>query len=82
LLRELRKENDVVAKKGPSVIPQVDYNEFEQSAGSLKEEIRKRGVVVIKGVVPQDEARAWKGEIEEYVRKNPSTRGMSPLHHS
>ncbi|KAJ4004996.1 hypothetical protein NW752_011509 [Fusarium irregulare] len=79
LLRELRKENDVVAKKGPSVIPQVDYNEFERSAGSLKEEIRKRGVVVIKGVVPEDEARAWKGEIEEYVRKNPSTRAF-PSH--
>lgn len=82
LLRELRKENDVVAKKGPSVIPQVDYNEFERSAGSLKEEIRKRGVVVIKGVVPKDEARAWKGEIEEYVCKNPSTRGIIPFHRS
>ncbi|RFN55042.1 hypothetical protein FIE12Z_725 [Fusarium flagelliforme] len=78
LLRELRRENDVVAKKGPSVIPQVHYNEFERSAGSLKEEIRKRGVVVVKGVVPQDEARAWKGEIEEYVRKNPSTRAFPP----
>jgi hypothetical protein len=39
------------------------------------EEIRKRGVVVVKGVVPEVEARAYKGEVEEYVRKNPWTKG-------
>lgn len=78
LLRELRRENDVVANKGPSVIPQIEYDNFERSAEGLKEEIRKRGVVVVKGVVPEDEARAWKGEVEDYVYKNPSTRGITP----
>lgn len=80
LLRELRRENDVVANKGPGVIPQIKYDDFERSAEGLKEEIRKRGVVVVKGVVPEDEARAWKGEVEDYVYKNPSTRGIIHSH--
>ncbi|KAF4951888.1 hypothetical protein FSARC_12794 [Fusarium sarcochroum] len=60
LLRELKKENEIVAKKGPA------------------EEIRKRGAVVVKGVIPEAEARAYKDEVEEYVRKNPSTRAFPP----
>lgn len=76
LLRQLRSENDVIASKGPSVIPQVEFSDFEKGvAGGLKEEIRKRGAVVVKGVIPEAEARAYKDEIEEYVEKNPSTRG-------
>lgn len=75
LLRQLKRENEIVAKKGPSVIPQVEFSDFEKDVDVLKEEIRKRGAVVIKGVIPEAEARAYKDEIEEYVKKNPSTRG-------
>jgi hypothetical protein len=75
LLRELKKENEIVAKKGPAVIPQIDYGDFKNGTSGLKEEIRKRGAVVVKGVIPESEARAYKEEVEEYVKKNPSTRG-------
>lgn len=75
LLRQLRRENEIIAKKGPSVIPQVEFSDFEKDVDVLKEEIRKRGAVVIKGVIPEAEARAYKDEVEEYVKKNPSTRG-------
>ncbi|KAF5018876.1 hypothetical protein F66182_9137, partial [Fusarium sp. NRRL 66182] len=78
LLRELKRENEIVARRGPAVIPQVEYGDFENGLGRLKDEIRKRGVVVVKGVVPEGEARAYKDEVEEYVRKNPSTRAFPP----
>ena len=78
LLRELKKENEIVAKKGPAVIPQVEYGDLESGLEGLKGEIRKRGAVVVKGVVPEGEARAYKEETEEYIKKNPSTRGIRP----
>lgn len=75
LLKQLRKENDIIASKGPAVIPQVDYKDIKNDIKGLKDEIKKRGAIVVKGVIPEGEARAYKEEIEEYVKKNPSTRG-------
>ncbi|KAH7002350.1 hypothetical protein EDB80DRAFT_752638 [Ilyonectria destructans] len=79
LLRQLRKENDIIAAKGPAVVPQVEFNDLEAGIEGLKGEIQKRGAVVVKGVIPEAEARAYKEEIEEYVKKNPSTRAF-PQH--
>jgi hypothetical protein len=77
LLRQLREENKIIAEKGSRVIPQVEAENLAKGTIDSKamEEIRKRGVVVVKGVVPEVEARAYKGEVEEYVRKNPWTKG-------
>ena len=75
LLRQLKKENDEVASRGSNVIPEVDFDNLENDLVRLGDEIRKRGAAVVKGVIPEAEARAYKTEIEEYVRKNPSTRG-------
>ncbi|KAL5597265.1 hypothetical protein FOBRF1_011058 [Fusarium oxysporum] len=78
LLRELKRENEIVAKKGPGVIPQIDFKDLEKSSDGLREEVKKRGVVVVRGVIPEGEARAYKAEVEEYVAKNPSTRAFPP----
>ncbi|EOO01230.1 putative duf1479 domain protein [Phaeoacremonium minimum UCRPA7] len=75
LLQRLKIENDIVAQGGSNVIPEVQYDELLGNIDRLKDEIHKRGVVVIRGVIGEAEARAYKSEIEEYVRKNPSTRG-------
>lgn len=77
LLRELRKENELIAQKGSDIVPQVEYADLEGGIEHLKGEIKKRGALVVRGVVPEAEARGYKEEIEEYVKKNPSTRGMS-----
>lgn len=76
LLRRLRSENDLVAAKGPGVVPLLQFNGLEEQLPSFRDELQKRGVAVVKGVIPREEARAYKGEIEEYVRQNPTTRGM------
>lgn len=78
LLRELKRDNEIVAKKGPGVVPQIEFKDLERSSDALREEVRKRGVVVVRGVVPEGEARAYKAEVEEYVARNPSTRGIYP----
>ncbi|EWG53204.1 hypothetical protein FVEG_11682 [Fusarium verticillioides 7600] len=78
LLRELKRENEIVANKGPGVIPQIEFKDLEKRNDALREEVKKRGVVVVRGVVPEGEARAYKAEVEEYVARNPSTRAFPP----
>jgi len=77
LLRKLRRENEVIAQRGSDVIPQVDFAHLDAGCRALKDEIKKRGAIVVRGVVPEAEARAYKEEVEEYVRRNPWTRGTS-----
>jgi hypothetical protein len=79
LLRTLKQENDIVAKRGPSVIPVVRFSHLDEDLATLKDDIKKRGAAVIRGVIPEDEARSYKFEIEDYVRRNPHTRGF-PAH--
>lgn len=78
LLRTLREENEIIARKGTGIIPQVKFADLENGLDSkAREEIKKRGVVVVHGVIPEQEARGYKERVEEYVHKNPSTRGKS-----
>ncbi|KYK54869.1 DUF1479 domain protein [Drechmeria coniospora] len=78
LLKQLRAENDVIRRKGSNVIPQLEFANLEADCETLKGELKKRGAVVVRGVIPEDEARAYKDEVEAYVRENPHTRAFPP----
>ncbi len=75
LLRDLRTENEIIAQKGSNVVPQIEFANLESGVRGLRGEIKKRGAVVVRGVVPEAEARAYKEEVEDYVKENPWTRG-------
>lgn len=77
LLEELAIENDIVKQRGPDIIPQIEFEDLKNIPEDFIKETKKRGVAVIKGVVPEQEARSYKTEVEEYVARNPSTKGMS-----
>jgi hypothetical protein len=84
LLRELKRENGIIGKRGPRAVPQIEYEDLQADGKVLKElkdDIRKTGVVVVRGVIPEDEARGYKDLVEDYVKKNPSTRGNITLKH-
>ncbi|KAI0409220.1 DUF1479 domain protein [Xylaria palmicola] len=74
LLAHLKKENDIVAQEGSNIVPSLEFASLDEDLARLRSEIVKRGVAVIRGVIPESEARAYKNEIEEYARQNPSTR--------
>ncbi|KAI0436931.1 hypothetical protein F4803DRAFT_540593 [Xylaria telfairii] len=76
LLTQLKEENNILKKEGSKVIPSLDFANFENDLARLRSEIQKRGVAVVRGVIPEDEARAYKSDIEEYVRQNPSTKAF------
>lgn len=77
LLQRLEVENDVIAELGSKVIPEVRFDNLEDDLSQNRDAIKKRGAAVIRGVVPEDEARQYKFDLEEYIRKNPQTRGKS-----
>lgn len=79
LLKTLQAENDLIALTGPAIIPEVRFDNLHDDLATLKPEIKKRGVTIIRGVIPEDEAHSYKFSIEEYVRQNPKTRGTTPL---
>ncbi|KAF6838528.1 duf1479 domain protein [Colletotrichum musicola] len=76
LLASLNEETRVIQSRGPAVIPSLDFNNLESDVQKHKSEIKKRGAAVFRGVVDEKEARAYKAEVEEYVRKNPSTKAF------
>ncbi|KAI1485710.1 hypothetical protein F5X96DRAFT_674372 [Biscogniauxia mediterranea] len=80
LLRQLRKEADHIAAYGLDVIPTIDYLDIRDAAAvsAFRQALRKRGVAVIRRVVPPDVALAWKHETLDYLAHNPAARGLPP----
>ncbi|PYI00075.1 DUF1479-domain-containing protein [Aspergillus ellipticus CBS 707.79] len=78
LLCKLRDEVRVIEERKSDIIPSIDFKEIQAAPRSFQDELRKRGVAVIRGVVPEEEARAYKEEIEAYVRANPHTKAFPP----
>lgn len=77
LLHRLKIENEEVAGKGSEIIPRVKYQELVDGLDKVRrEEIKKRGTVVVEGVVEEDEARGYKTSAEDYIKANPHTKGM------
>ncbi|ORY46228.1 hypothetical protein BCR35DRAFT_297286 [Leucosporidium creatinivorum] len=84
VLKDLQPEVDAIVSKGPEVIPTVQYPGAETARKPLAEwmdaetlaEIRRRGVVRIKGVVSKEQALEWKESIKSYVKANPEVRGF------
>ncbi|KAJ4409174.1 hypothetical protein N0V82_009553 [Gnomoniopsis sp. IMI 355080] len=76
LLERLKIENEVVAQQGSKVIPEIRFDHLDEDLRNSREEIKKRGAAVIRGVVPEDEARGYKFELDDYIRKNPQTKGF------
>ncbi|KAG2414479.1 hypothetical protein HFD88_003670 [Aspergillus terreus] len=72
LLPSLEEEVQIIKTKGSDIIPSVEYSDVV--AGTVPDkvlaEVRHRGSVVIRNVLPRKEARAYKDRIEEYVAAN------------
>jgi hypothetical protein len=78
LLRDLREEIPLIVGRGSKVIPEIDFKDVDNAPESFSKELRKRGVAVIRGVVPEQEALQWKEDLREYIRQNPQTKGVYP----
>ncbi|PYI18571.1 DUF1479-domain-containing protein [Aspergillus violaceofuscus CBS 115571] len=72
LLSSLAEEVHKIKSKGSEVIPSVKYSDVVNGTvpDSTLAEIRHRGSVVIREVVPRSQALTWKTQIQEYIAAN------------
>jgi len=75
LLRDLRKEIPLIVELGSKVIPEIDFRDIDNAPETFSNELRKRGVAVVRNVVPEQEAVEWKEDLRKYIRQNPQTKG-------
>lgn len=80
LLKQLRQEVAAVAEAKCTVIPTIDFQDLEAPAtrDAFLDDLKIRGAAVIRNVVPEDEARAMKRDLDTYIADNPHTRASSP----
>ncbi|KAI9759314.1 MAG: hypothetical protein M4579_002443 [Chaenotheca gracillima] len=78
LLAELREEIGIIAALGPKVVPEIQFNDIHSPSESFVSEVKKRGVAVVRGVIPHDEARSYKVDVGNYVKANPHTKAFPP----
>ncbi|KAK4503727.1 hypothetical protein PRZ48_004642 [Zasmidium cellare] len=76
LLASLREEIPLIAEKGPTIVPEIDFKDIDNASEEFKAEHRKRGVAVIRNVVPEQEALVMKKELREYLEANPWTKAF------
>lgn len=84
LLVDLRKETEAVKILGSKVIPELDFKHIHDlnKTTTFRDELHKRGVAIIRGVVSEKEALDWKELLKRYIQTNPSTKGGDPLKYS
>ncbi|KAI9893853.1 MAG: hypothetical protein M1814_005406 [Vezdaea aestivalis] len=80
LLRSLKAEIDVIAARGPAVVPTIDFKDVTTGRvpAEFGHELRKRGVCVVRGVVGEEQALNWKEGIRTYLKDNPGTKEAFP----
>lgn len=79
LLVALQQQRQEIKALGSIIVPEINFWDLNDVARRtrFRDGLHKRGVAVVRGVVPEKEALDWKELLQRYIRTNPSTRGMS-----
>ncbi|BGP57446.1 hypothetical protein JCM8202_002004 [Rhodotorula sphaerocarpa] len=71
VLAALEERTAEIREIGSEAIPQVSHQDVQAGLSpKLTDEVKRVGTVVVHGAVPQDEASAWKAQIQEYIAAN------------
>ncbi|KAF8135193.1 hypothetical protein EV363DRAFT_1322754 [Boletus edulis] len=76
LLGELATRTAEIAKAGPDFVPQVNFADLDKLTPEEISVIKRKGSVVIRGVVDTKAAAGWKTELQEFVKANPHAEGV------
>ncbi|KAK8147898.1 hypothetical protein G3M48_000776 [Beauveria asiatica] len=76
----LQDETDFIARNGPYMIPEIDFELVRKNGGSLPSDladlIRDRGCVILRNVVEEEQAVKWEKELNEYTQLHPNVGGF------
>ncbi len=76
LLDALKREISIIHSSGSKVIPQVNFNDIENVSIDVYDEIRTRGVMVVRDVLPSTYALKLKTNVQKYIQQNPHTKAF------
>lgn len=76
ILEELATKTVEISKAGSTYIPQVKFSDLDILPPETIQEIKRKGSVVIKDVVDDDEAISWRKSLVEFVKANPDVEGI------
>ncbi|PPQ72790.1 hypothetical protein CVT26_003319, partial [Gymnopilus dilepis] len=76
ILQELNEVTKVIKAEGVNYIPQVKFADLDKLSPEEIAKIKRRGTVVIKDIVPDEQAAGWKEELREFVKVNPDVDGL------
>lgn len=76
LLQEVAKRTDEIIQQGHDSIPQVNFSDLDALSSEQIDAIKRRGSVVIRGVVDPTEAAQWKSDLVEFINNNPHSPGF------
>ncbi|OBZ69678.1 Uncharacterized protein YbiU [Grifola frondosa] len=80
VLKELETAVEEVAERGADIIPSVSYSDVMRGLSAEQvNEIKRTGVVIVRGGVPREEALGWKQSIKDYIQANvDKVKGIPP----
>ncbi|PBL02195.1 DUF1479-domain-containing protein [Armillaria gallica] len=76
ILVELKKVTQKISAGGSEFIPQVQFSELQSLPADKIAEIRRKGCLVIKDIVDDEQAIAWKKSLKEFISANPDVDGF------
>ncbi|KAI8337768.1 hypothetical protein BC941DRAFT_426130 [Chlamydoabsidia padenii] len=72
LLNSIEKEKQEIQEKGSAVVPEVSMDAIKNNGGRIPDDvaalIKKRGALVVRGLVDRQVAMGYKKDIEEYIK--------------
>ncbi|KAF9525722.1 DUF1479-domain-containing protein [Crepidotus variabilis] len=75
VIDQLKLVNAEIAKEGTNYIPQVSFRDLDKLSEEEIERIKRRGCIVIRDVVSDEEAIKWRQDLQEFVAVNPDVDG-------
>ena len=78
LLGSLREEIPLIASQKEKIIPEIDFKDIDNASPEFRAEHKKRGVAVIRNVIPDQDVLDMKQELREYIKANPHTKAFPP----
>ncbi|KAK0206201.1 hypothetical protein DFS33DRAFT_1256512 [Desarmillaria ectypa] len=76
ILVELKKVTQKISAGGSEFIPQVQFSELQSLPADKIAEIRRKGCLVIKDVIDDAQAIAWRKSLEDFISTNPDADGF------
>ncbi|KAH9481804.1 Tubulin beta-2 chain [Psilocybe cubensis] len=76
ILHEMNNVTKTIIEEGTNYVPQVDFADLNNLSSEEVEKIKRKGSVVIRNVVPDEQAIKWKEELKEFVTVNSTVEGL------